>query len=295
MTSAAFDDRLIQVVLSYTSADGTVQNVLTINETLYIRATGMKYADVTQNECTIQIANLQKSTRDRLATQFTPFNQDQRRKQVVLSAGRVSTGLYTIFEGDITECVISQPPNIVATIKAKTMQFYKFNYLKQAQNVTAPLSKIAADIGQALGVKQTLFQATDMNVANWSYSGMAYGALKKLNDMKQLNVYVDDNSLIVKDADKALEGATIDINMNTGMVGTPELTELGVKVKAFLAPGMKIGGKFNLTSMLNPSLNGEYNSYQLAFDIASRDTPFYATWFGCKFPVQFGFANLPAP
>ena len=77
-----FDDRLIKVIFTYgdtqVEIDGTQANIY---------ARGMRYADATQNECAVTISNLRRETRDRLATQLTPFNYDQARKSVKIFAG----------------------------------------------------------------------------------------------------------------------------------------------------------------------------------------------------------------
>lgn len=288
---AQFDDRLIEVILSY----GTTR--LTLSGGLAISASGQKYANALQDECTIKISNLKKETRDQLATQLTPFNYLQQRKSMVVMAGRISTGLFELYRGDIIECTPSQPPDIILTIKAKTQAWFKNNILAQSQNVSAPLSQIAQQTasmmpdpvtGKPLSLK---FEATDKTVSNYSFTGPVVKQIDKIAECANVDCYVDGNTMVVKDRGVALKDQILLLSKDTGMIGVPELTEYGIRVKCLLQPTMKIGGAVRLTSVLNPMLNGDYTSYKVGFEIASRDTPFYSILECSKFPIWQGLAG----
>ena len=284
-----FDDRIFKVVFEYggTKEKPEPTQQLTLDGGLNIKATGMKYANALQNECHLEISNLKRETREHLATQLTPYSFDQARKSVAVYAGRESTGLFLLYKGDIVECVPSQPPDITLHIKSMALQWYKYNYLAQAQNVDAPLSKIVNGIGDSLGVPVN-FQATEKTIHNYSYSGSPAKQINKLNSIGGIDAYEDNGTLIVKDKGKPLDKVHI-LSQETGMIGTPTLTEYGVRVKMLLAPGIALGGQLDLQSELNPLLNGKYTIYQLGFEIASRDTPFYGIAEASKYPVLLKF------
>jgi len=65
------------------------------------------------------------------------------------------------------------------------------------------------------------------------------------------------------------------VNLETGMVGIPETTEQGIKIKFLMDGQTKLGGLLRVTSQIYPALNGEYVIYKLGFDVATRDVPFY--------------------
>lgn len=278
-----FDDRIIKVVLSY----GTTQ--LTLGEGLYITASGQKYANAMQDECTITIANLKRETRDQLATQLTPFNMNQARKSVQLYAGRQSTGAFLLYSGDIVACTPSQPPNILLTIKSKTCQFYKYDLVAQANNVTAPLSQIAGNVASSMGLTPH-FEATDRTIQNYSFTGATIKQVDALGQAGSVDAYVDGSTLVVKDRGVALTNTVLQLNQDTGMVGQPELTEYGFRALCMLTPSAKLGGAVELTSVSNPLLNGSYTIYKLGFEIASRDPAFYSVIEASKFPVPYGAA-----
>ena len=105
----------------------TINDELRVFKNLAITAQGSKFASATQNETVIKIANLDKETRDFLATEGTPFNRirQSKRQKIFLEAGRESTGVTRVFLGDITLVTIAQPPDIWTTIKAITSQYQK--------------------------------------------------------------------------------------------------------------------------------------------------------------------------
>ena len=288
-----FDSRIFKVELFWT---GNKLPDLTLDGGLYINASGMKYANAIQNDCNLQISNLKKETRDHLATQLTQWNYNQKRKHVRLHAGRVSTGLALVYSGDIIQCTASQPPNINLNIKCQTMAFWKQNFLAQSQNVSAPVSQIVNGIGKSLGTPDSpvsvRFEATDKNISNYSYTGSSAKQIDKLNTLG-LTAYMDDNVLVVKDRGAALKNEVHTLNMNTGMIGVPELTDVGVRVKMLFTPKIKLGGILAMQSYLNPLIQGNYYIYQMGFELASRDTPFYAIAYASKYNILLGAANLP--
>ena len=165
------------------------------------------------------------------------------------------------------------------------------------------MSQIVNGIGKSLGDPVTgqpmpiQFEATDKNIANYSYSGSAAKQIDKISAFGGIDIFEDCGTLIVKDAGRPLKNISHTLSKDTGMIGIPELTEYGVRVKMLLTPSIKLGGQLDLVSEINPSLNGKYTIYQLGFDIASRDTPFYGIASATKYPQLFnaaaGLGNLP--
>ena len=288
-----FDDRLIKIELIYSAQDGTNQQILlTAEQGLNIRASGTKYADITQNECTVTIGNLKKETRDLLATQLTPFDYSQKRKSMNVYAGRVSTGLALIYSGDIVECSPSQPPDILLTIKCKTMQFFKYDLLAQSYAVDTPLSQIANDVSNSMGLALN-FTANDKTIGNYAYTGSVLKQVDKLQAAGGVDAYIDDKKLIVKNKGTPLPNVSHILSQSAGMVGIPELTEYGVKCKALFTPAVSLGGTLSLQSIINKSLNGDYTIYKLGFDVCSRDTPFYTIIEATRYPAIFFNGILP--
>lgn len=243
-------------------------------EGLDIHAQGMKYANPNQNECEVRLTNMDKVTRDYILTETSPFNINRTPKKLIVEAGRQSYGTTVIFMGDITASGISQPPDIGVTLKAMTGNFKKGDVISRNKGSSCGLKTIcqgvAGDIGATLD-----FQATDKSVANYSYSGGALKQMDVLQESGDYDVYLDNNVLIVKDRHIPLNNRTRILNLDTGMIGIPELTEQGLKVRFLLDNQTAIGGALEVTSKIYPAINGKYAIYKLGFSIASRDVPFY--------------------
>ena len=243
-------------------------------EDLAISATGSKFANALQNEAEIRVSNLSKADREYLLTETSPFNLNRTPKRIVLDAGRRSTGAARVFVGDISSCIPSQPPDITLTFKSSTGQFQKGNILARSQAGAAPLSTIAKQVASDLGLTLR-FEATEKNIANYAFAGGALKQVDRLGEAGGVNAYVDDHTLIVKNHNVALSGEVRVLSEATGMVGIPEITEQGIKVKYLFDTTTRLGGALTIDSKLNPAASGHYVIFKLNFELANRDTPFY--------------------
>lgn len=266
---ANFDDRIVRVSIE-------VRGKFNVYEGLAIVASGNKVDNPTQNDCTIRIANLAKDVRDYIVTETSPFNKNRTPKRVIVEAGRKSTGTFVVFTGEIQSATITQPPDIWLEMKCLTGSFMGGKIIARSQPANTSLRQIATQIAADLDLILQ-FEATDRRIASYTHTGSALNQVKRLQDMGNVNAYVDDGLLIVKDKDIPIKTATSILSMDSGMVGKPELTEQGIKVTYMLDSASRLGGKLQVKSVLNPAANGEYVIYKLGFNIASRDTPFYYT------------------
>lgn len=262
-----FDPRILRIGIE-------VDGQLNVYEGLAATATIQKFANPLQNEAEVKITNLSKSVRDYLLTETSPFNQSRKPKRLTIEAGRESTGVSRLFVGDITECSPAQPPDIVLTIKAKTKQADKGTVVAVAHGAQEQLSVIAQGVASALGLT-LVFQATDKSVANYSFSGGALKQIQKLGEAGRVNAYIDDDKLIVKDYNAPLQQTTNVLSKDSGLIGIPELTEQGVKVRYLMDPNSKLGGELELESELYSAVNGRYVIYTLSYELATRDTQWY--------------------
>lgn len=264
---AEIDPRIVRVSIE-------VDGALKTYEGLDIRANGTKFGNANQNECEVSIANLNKATRDYILTETSPFNKNRKPKKIIVEAGRQSYGPTQIFVGDITNSSISQPPDITLKLKAMTGNYAKGDVISRSQPENARLSKISEQVAADLGVSLN-FQATDKTISNYSFSGGSLKQIDKLQNAGLVDAYLDDGVLVVKDMNIPLTGKTRILNLDTGMIGIPETTEQGLRVKFLLDNQTTLGGALDIRSKIYPAINGSYVIYKLGFDIASRDVPFY--------------------
>lgn len=253
-----------------------MRGVIQYYEGLRVRVKRTKYANPLQNDCSVTISGLKRTTRDYLLTETSPFNDNRTPKRLIVEVGRVSTGLFRLFIGDITSAEPGPPPDLDITLKAKTHNAQSGNIISTSAGSSARLSdlsrKVADDLGLALD-----FQATDKNIGNYQHTGAALKQVGKIQDAGGVSAYIDDDRLVVKNVSAPLSGRVIVINKNSGMVGIPKATEKGVDVQFLIVPDAALGGALRLESQINKPLNGDYVITQLAFDAASHEIPFFYT------------------
>jgi hypothetical protein len=262
------DLRLVSVAIE---VNGRIK---TYDQNFTISANGNKYANQNQNECEVSIYNLDRQTQDYLLSETSPFNKNKTPKTLTLYAGRVSIGLFKVFSGTITASLGSQAPDISVTLKSLTANYQKGNLVAKNATPLATLQNISAGVASDLGLALN-FQATNKQIANYNFTGGVLQQVNKLNGMGGVNAFVDNDTLIVKNADVPLANTLTLVNETTGMIGIPEITEEGVKVKFLIKGNVPIGGRMRVQSTRYPAVNGDYSIYQLGFEITSRDDPFY--------------------
>lgn len=239
-----------------------------------ISATGTKYANALQNESQITISNLDKATQDYILSETTPFNLSTTPKTAVLSAGRDSYGTAKIYTGNIVSSSVTQPPDIGIVLKTLTGNFLKSKVITNSQPASATLQAIGGQVAQQLNLAFQ-FEATNKNISNYNFAGSSLKQVQLLNSMGNINAFIDDNTLIMKNAFIPLNGTTRILNIDSGMIGIPEFTEQGLRVTFLLDNKTVIGGGLDIKSQVYPAINGLYVIYKLGFNITSRDVPFY--------------------
>lgn len=263
------DNRIVRVSIE-------IDGKLNIYEDLDITASGQKAGSALENTCDVKISNLSRDTRNYLLTETSPFNKNRTRKRLIVEAGRVSTGTTRVFVGDIISASPTQPPDIGLKLKAQTGAFMKGKIIARNGRDQQSLKSIAELAAKDAGVTLD-FRAKDKQIANYMYSGGALGQVDKVAEAGDVNVFVDDEILVVKDKGQPLPNRTKILRLDTGLIGVPEVTERGVKCKFLFDGETVLGGAIDLKSELNPSLDGQYTIYKLAFELASRNTAFYYT------------------
>lgn len=245
-------------------------------EGLRVRASGCKMANPTQNECTVSITGLSSDVRDFILTETSPYNSNRTPKRLIVEAGRVSTGVFRIFAGDIESAEPGPPPDVDLVIKAKTGSAQKGVISSVAGAKMIRLQSLCQQVCARLGLTLN-FQATDKNIGNFAFTGPNLKMVEKLQEAGGVRAFIDDDELIVKDAGKALSGRVRVLNMSSGLVGLPKITEKGVCVTYLVDGESSLGGLLRLESKFNKAASGDYTIDQLKFDLATHDDPFFYT------------------
>ena len=241
---------------------------------LRVKASGTKYANPLQNDCTLTISGLSMSVRDRILTDTSPYNPSPTPRRLIIDAGRESYGTFRLFIGDITSAEPGPPPDVDLVIKAKTENAQAMNVAAVSFGASSRLSSIAQQTAKEIGVG-LLFEAADKSIANWSFTGPALKLVRRLEEMGNVRAFIDDDLLIVKDMGSVIRGAVRVLNLDSGLVGIPKATEKGLDVTFLIDRETKLGGMLRLDSRMNKALNGGYSIDQLKFDVATHEDPFF--------------------
>lgn len=270
--ASQLDPRIVvlQITINGTTKTYTASGASPFN----ITATGTKYANALQNEAQITISNLDKATQDYILSETTPFNLNTTQKTVTLLAGRDSYGTTQIYKGNIISSMVTQPPDIGISLKCLTGNFLKTAVITSTQGAQVSLSQIGKKVSQDLNMAYQ-FEATDKPIGNYNFAGSSLKQVQLLNSLGGINAFIDDNTLIMKNALVPLSGTTRVLNMDTGLIGIPEFTEQGLKATFLLDNKTRIGGGLQIQSQIYPAINGNYVIYKLGFNITSREVPFY--------------------
>ena len=270
--SAAFDNRLITLTIAVNG-----ETIATYDQNFYIIATGMTYTNGNFGECALRIDNISQQVRDQLVTATSQWgNLNRTPASITLSVGRESYGTFQIFNGNAIASNPTQPPDIGLMIRSLT-KANLFGYPNAfTASPMASLKDICQNVAQSIGATLDFQATTNPLIGNYRFTGAQAKQVKKLNDLG-INAYFDQASdtLVVTDYNAARELPVIQVNSDTGMIGVPEVTEIGVRARMLITNEIKIGSPVEIKSKINPASNGTYILQRLGFEIASRDVPFY--------------------
>ena len=245
-------------------------------EGLSIEAKGIKVSNTVMGQCEITILNLRRDVREKILQDTNPFLAKGKRISVIVEVGRVGTGTTTLYSGDVFRSSEAPKPNIGVNLRCIQGHNNKGKIVSRSGKEISKLSSIAAWVAHDNGYNLS-FQIPDKNIARYSFTGSAQAALSQLEDLAggDTNVYVDDKTLYVKSGALPANGTPVRVVDKYNGLISAEGTEYGAKIKMLFDNITKIGGQIDLTSEINPSLNGSYVVRKLPFHVTSRDKPFY--------------------
>lgn len=275
--SSAFDQRIVQVGL-------TLEDGITTFQDLSIMATGTKFGSPTAGICEARIFNLTREQRNYILKQASLIGREKAGPgnlregltpiKMTLDVGRESYGVFRLFEGYVFSCLSAQPPDIGISLRSLTNNAKMSLILGATQSSIAPFRKICQQVADLNGV-QLNFQAKDISIDNFTFSGAAAKMVNKIEECGNYEAFIDNGTLVVKDAGIPLEGEARLINEDNGMVGIPEITAWGVSVRVMIDNSIRLGHAVKVESIFNPGANGTYYVYKMDYQVANRANPFW--------------------
>ncbi|HEF4730000.1 baseplate hub protein [Burkholderia multivorans] len=280
----ALGSRILKVTFSLQNGD------VVLDETIEMRVRVRKLALAIQSKCSIDVMNLSGTLRETLLSQFTQWRYrnvlaglaDPNYVNVKVEAGYRSVDkdlATTIFEGQVvTATPISGPPTIGVRLDCFSRQIDKTAFVTEPAPASGTFKAYVEWAGKQMGVEKTICETSYNNSVltnQFATANTVSSLIIQIQDAFKPAVvaFVDNNTLIVRDLNKAISPAQI-ITVSE-FIGTPIWNDWGVEFECLMNPEISLVNAASITSKLNPSLRGTYVVSGIEYDLTSRDTPFY--------------------
>ena len=238
----------------------------------------VKAADLqTPNAATIRVFNLSDGTSNEVQNEYT---------KVTLQAGYEETGIGVIFEGEIKQIRRGREDSktryldIVAADGDPQLNFGVINIaLAAGASHADQIKALSTAMGAPIGYMPDL--TTGQLPRGKALYGMARDHLRMICDSAGLTYSIQNGKLIFLPLNGFKPGEAVVLNAQTGMVGWPEQTENGIKVRCLINPQLEIGCKLQLDNksivqaLQDPSLQGQLAFANLQASVPLNDDGLY--------------------
>jgi hypothetical protein len=262
----SFDNRLLRVSIE-------IGDTTKIYENLAMTVSGVKFTNANSGNCLVQITNLDPIDRNLIADASSQFIDNKLLKRIKVEAGRVSTGLSTVFEGVVWKVNSTPGPDITTTLVCNQALTSNVETISESYTEPQQIQTIAQDVADSLG-KILVFEATPKIIPTYTYDGTKYDQIKKLISLGNYSVFIDAGELVFIDRETARSRGLFKINYNN-LVGKPQLTESGVDVQFMFNGGVSMGSLVDIDSRTIPQAIGFFKIVMLTYTLANRETPWY--------------------
>jgi hypothetical protein len=267
-----FDPRILTLELEF---DG---NSVVYEGPMDISITGSKTVTAMQNSATVTISNLTKENRDYILSncnQNLASNFRVRRARIM--AGRESFGVWKVFQGDIVAASVSQPPDIKLTLKCLTNAVDRSQWWAFSNTSGKTVRQLVEETAAVMNLSYRIDQAVDAAkvIPHFTFNGPAAAMIIRLSELANLRVYCDDDTIVVTNWDSGLSNTIVEVNKDSGMIGIPEFTEYGIRVRTFADRNIVLGGAIRLMSEMIPVMNGDYVITRIDYSLTTRAQDFY--------------------
>lgn len=210
-------------------------------------------------EAKVTIYGLTKDKMSYLATSVSPWQKERIFNRMVINAGTENcSGL--IFDGEIIEAV-PDLSNTNAKIDLTCMSYYKI-MLENPKSYTfkgaVPVSRIAGQLARDLGVG--FVDGTGLGgrqINGYSEQNKSIiDHMRVLAQTAQTDIWAAGGRLFLKERGESLPGLkTFKICAAQNMIGSPEPTDTGCRVKIKMTPAVSAGQEVSVDSTVFPVLN----------------------------------------
>lgn len=231
----------------------------------------------TPNNAIIRVTNLADSTADRIKKEYS---------RVTLQAGYQNGAYGIIFQGTVKQVRKgreNQTDTYLDIFAADSDEQYNFGMVNKTVSAgTSPEDQtkmIAQEMGAQVG-DVTYDTALQSNIRGKVLYGMARSQLRNLARTGLATWSLQDGKVTVLPLTGYAKGEAVVLNSKTGMIGLPEQTEEGIKIRCLLNPKIIIGTQVQINESsiqraavsLNPL---DVNQFENAFPPVTADGFYY--------------------
>lgn len=211
-------------------------------------------------EAKISVYGLAKDKMAYLATSVSPWQTERIYNRMVITAGTEScSGL--IFDGEIIEAVpdlsdMGSKIDLTCLSYYKTMLDNPKSYtFKGAVSVRRIAEKLAQDLN--VGFVDGLGLTGGRQITGYSEQNKSIiDHMRALSQMAELDIWAAGGRLFIKQRASSLPGLKVlDISASKNMIGNPEPTDTGCRVKIKMTPSVLPGQEVCVDSSVFPVLN----------------------------------------
>lgn len=222
---------------------------------LRIKFTILQSDEESPNTANIRVYNLSEATVKKI-TSLTPVEYNR----VVLQAGYQDGNFGIIFDGTIRQFRRGRENNIDSYLDILAAEGdipFEFSYVQQPLAAGWKQSDAISAATKAMGLKENI--VTDSNGLLGGTNprgkvlwGLARVALRSATQSVGSTWSINNGTVQVIPLQGYLPNEAIVLNAKTGMIGVPEQTDEGIRVKCLLNPKLIIGGRIQID---NASIN----------------------------------------
>jgi hypothetical protein len=243
---------------------------------LRFRFRTQQFDDETPNTCEIRVYNLSPQTVRKVREEYS---------RVVLQAGYINGSVGTIFDGDIRqfrtgrEDALNSYLDILAADGTLPYGFGFVNGSVPSATLPADYIRRVAESGSdplLVGHIAPVFNGSEgKSIRSKVYFGMMRDVLRDAANTAQATWSIQNGKLQFIPLTGYLPGDVVKLNAFSGVIGVPELTEQGLKIRTLINPRLTVGG---LVQINNKDVNTivqaggdprQYNSWKEPQHLAS--------------------------
>ncbi len=214
------------------------------------------------SSCTIQIYNLSPASRGTLAQRSLAIVRADPLRYVRLDAGYLGGAGKAVkgvlFYGVIVRCTNQREgPDWITTIEANAaFGFALLNTIQKSWDVTAglPVRTVLTELITNIGFTTVTFspQAELILAVKFTHTvvvtGSGYEAVRRICEEYGLVFWVDIGGAAITAKGYPKSTVTLSIDEDTGLLGTPKVTDLGAEFRTLLDPRLEPGNLVIVTS-----------------------------------------------